>query len=137
MTPDAPLLRIDMDSREPMYQQISAALRLLLVRGEIPVGSRLPTIRALAMDLGVHANTVAEAYRILAAEGWLELRRRHGATVIERQRPPEEAGAIDLWRARLEELIAEGLASGLPPAKVNAALKDSIDEDHHHFQERK
>lgn len=137
MTPHAPLLRIDLQSREPIYQQISAALRRLLVHGDIPVGARLPTIRALAMDLGVHANTVAEAYRILAAEGWLELRRRNGARVIERERPPEEEGAIQRWRIRLEELIAEGLAAGLPPEKINAVLADVMAEDQQSIEERK
>ncbi|NOZ95255.1 MAG: GntR family transcriptional regulator, partial [Acidobacteria bacterium] len=85
-----PLLRIDLASPVPAYRQIAAGLRTLLVHGDLPAGSRLPTIRELAMDLGVHPNTVAQAYRVLSDEGWLELRRRRGATV--RQRPVPPAG---------------------------------------------
>ncbi len=120
-----PLLRIDLSSPVPVYRQIASGLRRLLVGGELPAGSRLPTIRELAMDLGVHPNTVAEAYRVLAGEGWLELRRRRGATVLERPVPRAGEEALARWRRRLEELIAEGLAQGLDPAQLGEALAEA------------
>ncbi|HHQ47485.1 MAG TPA: GntR family transcriptional regulator [Acidobacteria bacterium] len=122
MNDSDPLLRIDLASPVPAYRQIAAGLRTLLVRGELPAGSRLPTIRELAMDLGVHANTVAQAYKVLAGEGWLELRRRRGATVLDRPRPRAGEADLEVWRRRLDELIAEGLAAGLDPASLSEAL---------------
>jgi selenocysteine-specific elongation factor len=47
----------------PAYRQIANAFRALLVAGSFPVGEPLPTVRQLAVDLGVHHNTIAEAYR--------------------------------------------------------------------------
>ena len=66
-------------SNVPAYRQIADAIRRHLVAGHLAPGALLPTSRQLALDLGVHFNTVAEAYRVLADEGWLELKRRRGA----------------------------------------------------------
>ena len=84
---DAPVIRIDLAASVPAYRQIANAIRALLVAGAFPIGDPLPTVRQLAVDLGVHHNTVAEAYRVLSEEGWLDLRRRHGAIVLDRSRP--------------------------------------------------
>ena len=67
------MLRIDLASRVPVYEQIANGLRAELVSGRFSPGAKLPTVRILAINLGVHHNTVAEAYRQLANEGWLEL----------------------------------------------------------------
>jgi GntR family transcriptional regulator len=107
-------LRIDLSSRVPVYQQITDALRAELVVGRFPPGSKLAPVRALAVDLGVHHNTVAEAYRQLADEGWLELRRYHGAVVRERRSPRAAAGAAERFAQPLRELIAKALSDGIP-----------------------
>ncbi|MEE4305039.1 MAG: GntR family transcriptional regulator, partial [Wenzhouxiangella sp.] len=79
-----PALAVDVDSDVPIVQQIVNGLRRLLVGGELSPGDALPSSRALARDLGVHFNTVAQAYRTLEAEGWLALKRRAGTVVLER-----------------------------------------------------
>ncbi len=68
--PPSAKIRIDLSSTVPAYRQIVDALRVLLVEGTLPPGSDLPSVRRLAMELGVHFNTVGEAYRTLADEGW-------------------------------------------------------------------
>src|SRR4030095_7381028 len=75
------------ESPTPAYRQIAHDLRRHLVDERLKPGDLLPPIRQLALDLGVHYNTVALAYRLLADEGWLELKRRRGATVIARNTP--------------------------------------------------
>jgi DNA-binding transcriptional regulator YhcF (GntR family) len=75
------------------------------------------------VDLGVHHNTVAGAYRQLAEEGWLELRRGRGATVIERPAPAPTARAEGEFRQRLEELVVKALAEGVPAAAVSRELR--------------
>ena len=64
----------------------------------------------LAVDLGVHHNTVAEAYRVLAEEGWLDLRRGRGAVVVERQGPKPTPEVRQGFARRLEELVAKAIA---------------------------
>ena len=119
-----PSIRIDLSSQVPAYQQIVDATRALLVEGALAPGAVLPPVRRLAMDLGVHFNTVAEAYRVLAAEGWLDLRRRHGATVLLRNTPAKAAPeALDDFRRRLRGLVAEVLSKGATPERIVRELR--------------
>jgi GntR family transcriptional regulator len=67
-----PTITIDLNSHVPVYRQIVDAMRRLLVEGELQTGDQVPTVRQLAIDLVVRFNTVAQAYRLLADEGWLD-----------------------------------------------------------------
>jgi GntR family transcriptional regulator len=116
-------IRIDLASAVPAYRQIANALRALLVTGTFPVGEPLPTVRQLAIDLGVHHNTVAEAYRVLAEEGWLALRRRHGAMVLDRSRPTPPRQARTSLVQRLRELTAEAQTAGLSPGVIAESMR--------------
>lgn len=95
-----------------------------LVEGALLPGAQLPSVRRAAMELGVHFNTVAEAYRVLAAEGWLDLRHGRGARVIDRE-PPAAITQTDLadYRRRLRELISQMRASGVSPARIANELR--------------
>jgi GntR family transcriptional regulator/MocR family aminotransferase len=64
--------RPDRSQGLPVYQQIAAGLRAEIERGERGAGARLPTIRALAAELGVNRDTVALAYEELARAGLVE-----------------------------------------------------------------
>jgi DNA-binding transcriptional regulator YhcF (GntR family) len=118
------ILRIDISSPVPAYRQIAAGVRAMLVAGRFRPGEVLPTIRQLAMDLGVHPNTVAEGYRLLAEEGWLDLRRRRGATVLRRDAPEPVPEATASYARRIEELVAEALAAGVPQNEVANRLSE-------------
>jgi GntR family transcriptional regulator len=102
------------DSSKPVYRQIADEIRVCLVRGQLRPGEHLPTVRELAAELGVHHNTVAESYRRLADEGWLELRRRHGATVLAKEASVKaEEESRDRFFNRLQQLLAQGQAEGM------------------------
>jgi GntR family transcriptional regulator / MocR family aminotransferase len=68
---------------------LESALRDAVRSGRLAAGSALPSSRALARDLGVARNTVADAYGQLIAEGWLAARHGSGTWVAERTGPPE------------------------------------------------
>ena len=112
------MLRIDLASRVPVYEQIANGLRAELVSGKFSPGEKLPTVRTLAINLGVHHNTVAEAYRQLANEGWLELKRHHGAIIRERDQPEAGPDTMERFTRPLRELVAKGLADGLSPSSL-------------------
>ncbi len=118
------LLRIDLDSPVPLYRQIVDAFRALLVSRKLQPGDQLPPVRQLAIDLGIHFNTVAEAYRTLAEEGWLDLKRRRGALVLDRAQP-REAGpeAVTTFAQRLRELIAKVQTTGVPRKLIARELR--------------
>jgi DNA-binding transcriptional regulator YhcF (GntR family) len=125
---EARTIQIDLASAEPVYKQIVAALRTHLVSGRIRPGETLPPVRQLAIELGVHFNTVAEAYRALADEGWLELKRRRGALVLDRETPPPPPKEQRTsFAKRLNEVVAGALSQGLKPAQVASELKQLAD----------
>jgi GntR family transcriptional regulator len=116
-------LRIDLSSPVPVYRQIVDGLRILLVNGELKPGDPLPPVRRLALDLDVHFNTVAEAYRTLAGEGWLEIARRSGAQVVTRPPNRTDLAAAESFQRRLRELVAEVQARGITRARVARELR--------------
>lgn len=123
-----PVLRIDLEAQVPVYRQIVNQVRALLVAGAVRAGQKLPPVRQLALELGVHHNTVAEAYRNLADEGWLELRRRRGATVLARSTPRMDAETSRRFARQLGELVAEAAACGVPGPDIARALRAAANE---------
>lgn len=70
--------------RGGLRRGVTDALRDAVRTGRLPPGTRLPSSRALAADLGIARNTVADAYADLVAEGWLTARQGSGTRVAER-----------------------------------------------------
>jgi DNA-binding transcriptional regulator YhcF (GntR family) len=115
---------IHLESPVPAYRQIADELRRHLVDEQLKPGDLLPPIRQLAMDLGVHFNTVALAYRLLADEGWLELKRGRGATVIARNAPRAvDRRQVDGLLRQLEQIAAQLRSAGMSARQISAALR--------------
>ena len=115
---------LDLESPTPAYRQIANDLRRHLVEGRLKPGDLLPPVRQLAVDLGVHFNTVALAYRMLADEGWLELRRRRGAAVIARNAPRAvDRRQVDHLLRQLAQIAAELRSVGMSSRQIPSALR--------------
>jgi len=127
----SPTLAVDVDADVPIVQQIVNGLRGVLVRGDLSPGDALPSSRALARDLGVHFNTVAQAYRMLEAEGWLALKRRAGTVVRDRPNPALDGGEAsaltDSFKKELLDLRARYQALGLKREVLDSVLEDLIE----------
>ncbi|GAB2527328.1 GntR family transcriptional regulator [Paramicrobacterium agarici] len=76
-----PFSPIDADAGEPPFEQLRAQLIDAVRSGRATAGDKLPTVRGLASDLGLAANTVAKAYRALETDGLIETRGRSGSFV--------------------------------------------------------
>lgn len=85
------IVEIDPRSAVPPFEQLRTQIAALISSRRLGPGERLPTVRQLARDLGLAANTVARAYRELEAEGLVATRGRHG-TFVE-LRPPVMSAA--------------------------------------------
>jgi DNA-binding transcriptional regulator YhcF (GntR family) len=124
--PDGPHLVIDLDGSTPVYRQIANGLRRHLVDAYFKPGDLLPPIRQIALDLGVHFNTVAQAYRILADEGWIDLRRRRGATVLSRDMPKDpDPRHIDSLMRRMADLTTELRGIGMSRTAIAKLLRQA------------
>jgi 2-aminoadipate transaminase len=75
------LIQLDRSSSQPLYRQICESLREAILSGRLSEGTRLPTERALAQELGVNRTTVMNAYNELASEGLIEGHVGRGTTV--------------------------------------------------------
>jgi GntR family transcriptional regulator len=74
-------IRIDKNSRVPIYDQIKEQIKGLIHAGQVKTGDQLPTIRELSVELSVNFNTVALAYRDLVNEGVIITERGKGTFV--------------------------------------------------------
>ncbi|MFG2845065.1 GntR family transcriptional regulator [Kitasatospora sp. NPDC048296] len=74
-------LSVDPAAATPPYEQIRAQIAERARSGDLPTGLRLPTVRALAEELGLAAGTVARAYRELEADGVVETHGRRGTLI--------------------------------------------------------
>ncbi|MDR2108390.1 MAG: GntR family transcriptional regulator [Coriobacteriales bacterium] len=72
-------LSIEPGSDVPLYLQLRNQIVDALVRGELVEGDRLPSVRQLAVDLGINLHTVNKAYKALEREGYLRIQGRRGA----------------------------------------------------------
>ncbi len=86
-------MTIDMTGRSA--SGIAADLRERIERGELSPGTLLPSVRAVAADLGVNRNTVVAAYRQLAQAGLVEARGRGGTRVADRTAVAQEGYTPD------------------------------------------
>lgn len=71
-------IRLDENSRVPMYRQLYESIRAGICGGNIPVGEKLPSIRRISEELGVSRTTVEQAYQQLCVEGYISSRPQSG-----------------------------------------------------------
>ena len=119
-------ITIDSASPVPAYRQIVDQLRVLIVDRRLPPESLLPPVRTLARELGVHHNTVAEAYRTLAGEGLIVIIHGRGATIadsIKAPAPDVRKESILAMRRRFREMVAEYRSQGLTARQIAAELR--------------
>lgn len=72
---------IDPASDVPPFEQLRVQVARAAAAGDLTAGSSLPTVRALAAELGLAVNTVAKAYRALEHDGIIETRGRAGSRI--------------------------------------------------------
>jgi GntR family transcriptional regulator len=98
---------IDPADRTPLHAQLERGIKAAIATGRLAVGDQLPTVRQLAVDLKVNANTVAKVYAYLERAGMLETRRGVGTFVAARTESPQEES---LRRTELSRLVDRFLA---------------------------
>jgi GntR family transcriptional regulator len=120
-------IRVDAASPVPIYRQIVDQLRVLIVEGILEEGQTLPPLRQLAIELGIHFNTIAEAYRLLAQESLLETSHGRTARVVARSRlaldPQQRLEALGTLRQKGRQLVAELRTHGLSRSDIAQELR--------------
>jgi len=112
-------LSVDHGSPTPPYDQLKQQLTALVDSGVLAPGTKLPTVRALATELGLAPNTVARAYRELEAAGVLQTRGRSGTF-------SGGAGVDRAARAAAVEYVARVRELGVPDEKAVALVRRAL-----------
>ncbi|MCR5283408.1 MAG: GntR family transcriptional regulator [Lachnospiraceae bacterium] len=110
------IIRIDELSDVPIYQQIRNQIVMGISSGELEPEEQLPTVRALAMEMGINTMTVSKAYQLLKTEGYIMTDRKNGARVrsmIEKQGRMSSAN-----RSELKRIVSEASLSGVPKEEL-------------------
>ena len=122
------MFHIDTKHPTPLYHQLERSIKFAIATGKLRIGDQLPTVRQLAVELKINANTVAKVYAELERSGVLQTRRGVGTFVHER--PAEVAFNRRERERHLRELsdhfIAETHSRGY-----------SIDEVIEHLESRR
>jgi len=113
------LIRIDVDSPRPLFEQVAAAIRADIAAARIAPGDRLPAAREVAAALDINQHTVLHAYQQLRDEGLVDLRRGRGATVAASAAPLAELSHD------IRALIARAVDLGLSPAILAALVEEA------------
>src|SRR2546423_4904261 len=101
------MFQVDTSHPTPLYHQLERSIRFAIATGKLGIGDQLPTVRQLAVDLRINANTVAKVYTELERTGVVETRRGVGTFVT--ARPNEAANRRDRERP-LRELADHFIA---------------------------
>ncbi len=115
------LLGIDVQPGAPRFEQVRLRMIEAVRSGDLPAGTRLPTVRELAGQLGLAVNTVARAYRELEAAGIVETRGRFG-TFVASSDPADTA-----MTAAASAFVAAARAVGLAKADALRYLDAAFD----------
>jgi GntR family transcriptional regulator len=117
------IVSIDPRDATPIYAQLERGFRAAIAAGRLGPGDQLPTVRQLAVDLRINANTVARVYAELEREGVIETRRGVGsfisATPAQARSPREHERRL---RAFVTRVLADADAAGFTIDDVMAAL---------------
>jgi len=108
------MLSVNLDSPEPLADQIVRGIRAAIASGRLPAGAELPPVRQLAADLGMNWNTVARAYRVLKQDGLVHMARGRGTRVAAVRETNAETPQQQQARlvAQARRLIADAKLAG-------------------------
>ena len=110
------IIRIDDYSDVPIYQQIRDQIVMGISDGRLRLGEQLPTVRALALEMGINTMTVSKAYQILKSEGYILTDRKNGARVRMEITRSGDLSDANLWE--MKRIISEARLSGVPKKEL-------------------
>ena len=106
------ILNLDFNSEKPIYIQIREEIIKSIAKGDLEVNESLPSVRALADEIGINLHTVSKAYNLLKDEGYINIDRRKGAIVNNLPIKKEENNFNNI-KEQIELLVEESYLKGI------------------------
>ena len=118
------IIHIDASLPLPVFEQLRSQIERLIASGQLHPGSKLPTIRQLARDLGVARGTVNKVYDALVRDGLVETAGRHGTIVLDGARVSTTAADLDAAADTLAVVTRQlGFTDDAAHQALSAALR--------------
>jgi GntR family transcriptional regulator len=122
-------IAINLRSHTPACRQITQQIRSKLSEGELNPGDQLPTVRQLAVDLGVNFNTVARSYRILDKAGVISTQHGRGTYIVEGTRRQKGRGRRNLLREMTRRYIQDTKHLGFSMKEIEMAFQAELENE--------
>lgn len=110
-------IQLDFESEVPIYEQLKNEIIIGIAKKQLLPGERLPSVRALAGDIGINLHTVNKAYQQLKQQGFLLIHRQRGVVVNPDGAPKADEQHKKELKDTLRPLIADSVCRGMSKAK--------------------
>ena len=118
------VFKIDFNSSEALYMQITNQIIMGIAMDEIRDGDQLPSIRTMAEEIGINMHTVNKAYAVLKEQGYVKLDRRRGAVICI---DVDRLEALKSLRRDLSILIAQAHCRNISREEIHDLVDDIYD----------
>ena len=117
-------MRFDLNFQSgiPIYIQLKEQIKYGVARGHLESGTQLPTVRKLAIDLRINANTVSRVYSELEHEGLLATRKGKGTFVLKHKNIVRQRSDIQVLKTEMENLVSKARKLGFTPDEISSLL---------------
>lgn len=105
------MITIDYQNRAPIYEQIVEKFQMLILKGILPPGSQMPSVRSLAIELSINPNTIQKSYAVLEQQGYIYPVKGRGNFVAESNNLIEQRKQA--FKEKLAGVIKEGQELGM------------------------
>ena len=123
------MIAVDPNDPTPLYAQLERAIRVAIATGKMKPGDRLPTVRQLAVELRINANTVARVYLALERDGVLATKRGVGTFITEGVSALTEAPHRERqFQLVIDRFLTEAATLGYAPREAARALSRRVKE---------
>lgn len=106
-------INLNFESDEPIYTQLVQQIIAGIAKGDLQPSERLPSVRALAADIGINLHTVNKSYQQLRQDGYILIHRQRGVVI----NPDGPAPADDAYREQMKKqlypIIAEAICKSM------------------------
>ena len=119
------IIRINELSDVPIYMQIRNQIIMGISSGELAAGEQLPTVRALALEMGINTMTVSKAYQLLKTEGYIMTDRKNGARI--RMEIKQQGDIPEANKSELRRIVSEARISGVPKEELLGLVEEYFD----------
>lgn len=116
------MITIDYQNRAPIYEQIVERFQTLILKGILPPGSQMPSVRSLAIELSINPNTIQKAYTALEQEGYIYPVKGRGNFVAENDDLLEQKR--ENFLEKMTEIFLEGRELGITKEQCESVLEN-------------